>query len=58
VPRLVPRQDLHAAIALNSVGINISRAIGPAVGGFIIAAFGIAWPFLLNALSFLDGVSL
>lgn len=53
VPRLVPRQDLHAAIALNSVGINISRAIGPAVGGFIIAAFGIAWPFLLNALSFL-----
>jgi predicted MFS family arabinose efflux permease len=53
VPRLVPREDLQAAIALNSVGINISRAIGPALGGLIIAAFGIAWPFLLNALSFL-----
>ncbi|MGH8502415.1 MAG: MFS transporter [Gammaproteobacteria bacterium] len=53
VPRLVPRADLQAAIALNSVGINISRAIGPALGGLIIAALGIAWPFLLNALSFL-----
>jgi predicted MFS family arabinose efflux permease len=53
VPRLVPKHDLQAAIALNSVGINISRAIGPALGGLIIAALGIAWPFLLNALSFL-----
>lgn len=53
VPRLVPRQELQAAVALNSVGINISRAIGPALGGVLIAAFGIAWPFLLNALSFL-----
>jgi MFS family permease len=53
VPRLVPREELQAAIALNSVGINISRAIGPALGGVIIAAFGIAWPFFLNALSFI-----
>lgn len=53
VPKLVPREELQAAIALNSVGINISRAIGPALGGVIIATFGVAWPFLLNALSFL-----
>src|SRR5262245_28968591 len=33
VPQLVPRQDLQPAIALNSVGINISRAVGPALAG-------------------------
>ena len=53
VPGLVPRDQLPAAIALNSIGINISRAIGPALGGAIIVAFGIAWPFILNAVSFL-----
>ena len=52
VPMLVPRTKLQPAVALNSVGINISRAIGPALGGAVIAAIGIAWPFLLNALSF------
>ncbi|GAB4200260.1 MAG: MFS transporter [Wenzhouxiangellaceae bacterium] len=53
VPALVPREALAPAIALNGVGINISRAIGPAVGGLLIAVMGIAWPFMLNALSFL-----
>jgi predicted MFS family arabinose efflux permease len=53
VPALVSRQELPQAIALHAVGMNISRAIGPALAGLIIAAFGIAWPFLLNALSFL-----
>lgn len=52
VPQLVPRSDLQPAVALNSVGINISRAIGPALAGVIIAAFGIAWPYMLNALSY------
>ncbi|WP_435170084.1 MFS transporter [Falsirhodobacter sp. 1013] len=51
VPKLVPREDLTAAVALNSMGINISRAIGPAVAGMLIAAFGLVWPFALNALS-------
>lgn len=53
VPQLVPRPILQSAIALNGVGINISRAIGPALAGAIIAAFGIGWPYLVNALSFL-----
>lgn len=53
VPQVVPRAELSAAVALNSVGINVSRAIGPALGGAIIATAGIAWPFLLNAVSFL-----
>ncbi|WP_420006671.1 MFS transporter [Arenibacterium sp. LLYu02] len=51
VPKLVPREDLTAAVALNSMGINISRAIGPAVAGMLIAAAGLVWPFALNAVS-------
>jgi MFS family permease len=53
VPQLVPRQQLASAVALNSVGINVSRAIGPAVAGVAIATLGLASPFLLNAVSFL-----
>jgi MFS family permease len=51
VPQLVPKQDLGSAVAANSVGINISRAIGPALAGIIIAGFGIAAPFWLDAVS-------
>jgi MFS family permease len=51
LPELVPRQDLPAAVASNGVGINISRAIGPALAGVMIGALGIAAPFWLNALS-------
>lgn len=52
VPALVTREDLPQAIALHAMGMNISRAIGPALGGVIIAGIGIAWPFLFNALTF------
>jgi predicted MFS family arabinose efflux permease len=51
VPLLVPRVDLPPAIAANSVGVNISRAIGPALGGVVIAGLGIAAPFWVNAIS-------
>jgi predicted MFS family arabinose efflux permease len=51
VPQLVPRPQLPPAVALNSVGLNVSRAVGPALAGIIIAAWGIAAPFWLNALS-------
>ena len=51
VTRLVPRDDLPAGVAANSVGVNISRAIGPAIGGAVIAALGIAAPFWVNAIS-------
>ena len=51
VPSLIPREQLTAAVAANSVGINISRAIGPALSGVITAAYGIAAPFWLNAFS-------
>jgi len=51
VPELVPPQDLMPAIAANSVGINISRALGPALAGSIIGLMGIAAPFWVNAIS-------
>ncbi|QJT80730.1 MFS transporter [Kosakonia sp. MUSA4] len=51
VPDLVEKQELSPAIALNSLGINISRAIGPALGGLILSFAGPWMVFLLNALS-------
>ena len=50
---LVPRPLLAPAVALSSIGVNIARSIGPALGGLIVARFGAAWAFSLNALSFL-----
>ena len=52
VPEMVPRPDLRAAVALNSLGVNISRAIGPALGGLMVATLGIAAAYLANALSY------
>lgn len=53
VPEMVPRADLRAAVALNSLGVNISRAIGPALGGLIVAVLGIAATYLADAASYL-----
>jgi MFS family permease len=53
IPELVPREELPAAVALNSVGYNIARAIGPALGGLVMAASNAGVVFILNAISFL-----
>jgi len=50
---LVPRPVLGAAITLNGVSNNIARAIGPAIGGAIIAYYSAGWVFVLNGVSFL-----
>ncbi|MBC9906045.1 MULTISPECIES: MFS transporter [Achromobacter] len=52
VPELVPREELKGAVALNSLGINIARAIGPAAGGLILASFGAAVTYGLDVLSY------
>jgi MFS family permease len=52
-PELVSPSDLPAAITLSGVGVNIARAIGPALGGLIVAASGPWAVFLLNAASFM-----
>jgi MFS family permease len=53
VPELVPRPELAQAISLNSAGFNVSRAVGPALGGAIVAVAGVGATFALNAISFL-----
>jgi MFS family permease len=51
VPELVPADELPSAVALNSIGINISRAVGPAIAGVLVAAVGPWLVFALDALS-------
>ena len=51
VPQLVDQPDLPPAVALDSVAINISRAVGPALAGLFIAYLGMAAPFWFNVLS-------
>jgi MFS family permease len=53
VPELVPRALMAEAVTLNSVAFNIARAVGPALGGLVLAARGPGMAFFLNAVSFL-----
>ena len=53
IPRLVPREDLGAAVAIGSVIFNGARFVGPAVAGGIITLFGVAPAFLFDAASYL-----
>jgi MFS family permease len=51
-PELVPRELVAEAVSLNAVAFNIARAVGPAIGGIVLARFGATTSFLLNAGSF------
>jgi MFS family permease len=53
VLEMVGADQLHNAISLNSTMVNAARAVGPAVGGVLIATVGTGWCFVLNALSFI-----
>jgi MFS family permease len=53
VPELVPREDLVQAIALNGIGYNLTRAVGPALAGFLILLGGTSLAFSLYAVSIL-----
>ena len=50
---IVPREDIPAAVTLNSMAFNIMRSVGPAVGGVIVAAAGAGTAFALNAVSYI-----
>jgi len=56
-PLLVDRQELEGAVAANNVAFNISRAVGPALGGLAIALFGVATPFWICAASNLGNIA-
>jgi len=49
----VPPQDLESAVAVNSLSLQVARAIGPAIAGFLLATAGATWVFAVNAVSFL-----
>ena len=50
---LVGKKDLVNAVALNSAMVNSTRVIGPAIAGLLLASFGAAWCFLVDAMSYL-----
>ncbi|MDP9203078.1 MAG: MFS transporter [Gemmatimonadota bacterium] len=52
IVELVSREDLVDAIALNSGGFNLARIVGPSIAAIILAKFGLAWCFGINALSY------
>ena len=52
VGAMVPREDIPAAVTINSMGFNLARSLGPAVGGVIVAVAGAAAAFTINALSY------
>ena len=51
-PEIVSPKQHASAVALNSAGFNVARAVGPALGGLVVASLGCGVTFLLNALSF------
>lgn len=53
IPTLVDRKDLSGAISLNSASMNLSRVIGPAIGGLLFSRFGAPWVFAVNAATYL-----
>lgn len=53
VPRLLPRRDTEAAMAMNSVSYNAGRAVAPLLCVVAISTIGFGWVFVLNAISFL-----
>jgi MFS family permease len=52
IVELVSREDLVDAIALNSGGFNLARIVGPSIAAIILAKYGLAWCFAINALSY------
>jgi MFS family permease len=52
VPTLVPREHLPNAITLNTIMFQIAAVVGPSLGGLLIAATGVGWVYVVNALSF------
>jgi MFS family permease len=57
VPELVPREDMVQAIALNGIGYNLTRAVGPAIAGFLILLGGSSLAFSMYAISILAVIS-
>ncbi len=53
IPNLVPREHLANALSLNQIMFQSASVVGPSIGGLLIAALGVGWAYLFNAVSFL-----
>src|SRR4051794_331311 len=57
IPELLPKEELGAGVTLNGVSVNVARTLGPAVGGFVVAAAGPTIVFVLDGLTFLGVIA-
>jgi MFS family permease len=57
IPRLVPPNDAHQAVTFGSAAVNMTRVVGPAIGGAAIHFWGLDWAFYLNGISFFGVVA-
>lgn len=57
VGAMVPREDVSSAVSMNSMGFNLARSVGPAIGGLLVAAASAAAAFTVNALSYVGLIS-
>ncbi len=53
VSRVVPAEELAAAVPVNAMTFNVARIVGPAIGGLLLARFGVPWCYLLNTFTFI-----
>lgn len=52
IPEMVDRTLIRNAVTVNSIFVNVGRAVGPVVAAVVVASWGIAWCFAINAISF------
>src|SRR5436853_6396951 len=57
IPELLPKEELGAGITLSGVSVNVARTLGPAIGGFVVAAAGPTVVFVLDGLTFLGVIA-
>ena len=57
IPNLVPKDRLASAIALNQLLFQVNDVAGPAIGGLIIARFGLVWAYAIDAVTFLAAIA-
>jgi predicted MFS family arabinose efflux permease len=58
VAEMVGRSDVSSAISLNSACFNAARIVGPSIGGLVIARYGVAPAFLMNAIGFAMSIAM
>ena len=53
LPDLVPKRMFQSSVAIQSTVFNLSRFVGPALAGFVVAFWGVGWAYLINAATYL-----